>query len=207
MNVAQGFSNFASLITFAAILLLILWSTVGIRIAAGFLLHYFDTLNRGEHGPGIQTYVRIWFNEWLCEIAALLAYPLGFFTPNVPEKHDPHGGPPIILLHGFFHNRGCFFVLFWRLRRYGYKNIYPLNLKPTTASINVSGDKLAVAIEAISQTAGNRKVIVVGHSMGGLVARACLKSHPDVPIFKLITVATPHIGTRAAWLGYGESCH
>jgi triacylglycerol esterase/lipase EstA (alpha/beta hydrolase family) len=48
-------------------------------------------------------------------------------------------------------------------------------------------------------------VILVGHSMGGLVARAYLQRHGESRVAGLVTLGTPHQGSRLAHIGYGEN--
>lgn len=56
------------------------------------------------------------------------------------------------------------------------------------------------AIEGGSRPGG---VTVIAHSMGGLVARYALQNYPrqPEPIYQLVTLATPHLGTNTAVAG------
>lgn len=47
--------------------------------------------------------------------------------------------------------------------------------------------------------------VVVAHSMGGLVARAYLARHGAGSVARLVTIASPHGGTRLAKLGLGAN--
>jgi triacylglycerol lipase len=48
---------------------------------------------------------------------------------------------------------------------------------------------------------GAQRVVLVGHSMGGLACRACLARHGAGPVVQLVTIASPHTGSRCAhWL-------
>jgi pimeloyl-ACP methyl ester carboxylesterase len=38
--------------------------------------------------------------------------------------------------------------------------------------------------------------VIVAHSMGGLAARACLAERPEARCHRLVTIASPHAGTR-----------
>jgi triacylglycerol esterase/lipase EstA (alpha/beta hydrolase family) len=48
-------------------------------------------------------------------------------------------------------------------------------------------------------------LILVGHSMGGLVSRAYLRRNGKARVAKLVTLGTPHRGSQLAKLGMGEN--
>ena len=69
---------------------------------------------------------------------------------------------------------------------------------PSEAPILVQVFQLNEILDSISQTHKDERMILVGHSAGGVVARAALVrgNHPDVKA--LITIASPHLGTARA---------
>jgi len=55
------------------------------------------------------------------------------------------------------------------------------------------------AVQALCQETGQQNIIIVAHSMGGLVARAYLRDHAEQHhIARVITLGTPHHGTELA---------
>jgi triacylglycerol lipase len=52
---------------------------------------------------------------------------------------------------------------------------------------------------------GHQQIVIVAHSMGGLAARAYLRSHGTRRIAKVITLGTPHHGTALARFGFGAN--
>lgn len=71
-------------------------------------------------------------------------------------------------------------------------------------SLTKSANKLVVAIEQISAATNNQNISVIGHSMGGLVARKAMESdrfnqekNSDIKI-QLTTVSAPLAGIKAA---------
>ena len=61
------------------------------------------------------------------------------------------------------------------------------------------GQELSKIIAAVLNVTKRNKVILVGHSMGGLAARAYLQSVPYLTaqnVAKLVTIGTPHQGSR-----------
>ena len=74
------------------------------------------------------------------------------------------------------------------------------------AAITVQGEALGIAIDEILTITGKEKVILMGHSMGGLAAREYLQnsSHwfsSDHRVAKLITSGTPHQGSDMTAVG------
>ena len=178
-----------------------------IGIAATFAIasRYASATPPGRQ-PGLVAWLRLYFAELG---AFFLAYNL--YQPFEPlfmgeERRQPlpPGRMPVLLLHGYVCNRG--FML--PLRRYlGARGVsaYTHNLEPAYADIDIYADGLARCIEEICAATGAGKLVILGHSMGGLAARACLRKHGARRVAKLITLGTPHHGTALARLGAGEN--
>ena len=60
-------------------------------------------------------------------------------------------------------------------------------------------------IDEVLAATGAHQLVVVGHSMGGLVARAYLRTHGVAKVIRLITLGTPHSGSELAKYGIGEN--
>ncbi len=102
----------------------------------------------------------------------------------------------VLLLHGFFCNGGFFWWLRRALARAGIDNVYTLNMEPPFGSITGFSRQASARIEAIRTATGCRRVIVVAHSMGGLVARRMRELNLSQDAMAgLITLGTPHHGT------------
>jgi triacylglycerol esterase/lipase EstA (alpha/beta hydrolase family) len=61
-------------------------------------------------------------------------------------------------------------------------------------------DQVAAKIDAVLAATGAAQVTVVGHSMGGLVARAYLAKHGGAKVRRVVTIGTPHHGSVFAYL-------
>lgn len=66
-------------------------------------------------------------------------------------------------------------------------------------SLRQQGDQLAWIVRAVRRATGAKKVVLVGHSMGGLAARAYLQFHSADDVAALVTVGTPHAGSPLAY--------
>ncbi|WP_045559528.1 esterase/lipase family protein [Streptomyces sp. FxanaA7] len=137
----------------------------------------------------------------------LLLYPSGMtqerrITPQLPPSDAPRlpteEKPPVVLLHGFIDNRSVFVLLRRSLAQHGGRHLESLNYSPLTCDIRAAADLLGRHIEDICERTGQEQVDVVGHSLGGLIARYYVQRlGGDHRVRTLVTLGTPHGGTRA----------
>jgi triacylglycerol lipase len=111
---------------------------------------------------------------------------------------------PVILIHGYFHNRSAFLMMSRTLKRAGFQHIHGLNYNPLTQGVPELAAVLAAEVERVLKATGAEKCQIVGHSMGGLIARyyVSLLGGEDT-VDTVITLGTPHRGTYSAYLGVG----
>jgi pimeloyl-ACP methyl ester carboxylesterase len=105
--------------------------------------------------------------------------------------------PPVVLLHGFIDNRSVFVLLRRSLAQHGRQQIESLNYSPLTCDIRTAAELLGRHIEEICERTGHARVDIVGHSLGGLIARYyAQRLGGDLRVRTLVTLGTPHAGTR-----------
>ena len=110
-------------------------------------------------------------------------------------------GTPILLVHGLVDNRSVFTVLRRALRRRGFGQVLTLNYSPFTSDVRTAASQLAALVEKVCETTGHERVHVVGHSLGGVVARYYVQvMGGDVRVHTVCTLGSPHSGTWAAHL-------
>lgn len=110
-------------------------------------------------------------------------------------------GTPIVLVHGIADNRSAFAVLRRTLRRRGYGRITTVNYSPLTSDVRRAAQHLSRHIERVCDQSGYEQVFVVGHSLGGIIARYYVQLlGGDARVNTLITLGSPHAGTHAARL-------
>ncbi len=110
-------------------------------------------------------------------------------------------GTPIVLVHGMVDNRSIFTVLRRTLRQRGFTRVVTLNYSPFTQDVATAAARLALLVERTCESTGYDRVHVVGHSMGGVVARYYVQQlGGDARVHTLVTLGSPHAGTRAAHL-------
>ncbi|WP_369177278.1 esterase/lipase family protein [Streptomyces mutabilis] len=117
-------------------------------------------------------------------------------SPPAPRLPAP-ASPPVILLHGFIDNRSVFLLLRRSLAQHGRHQIESLNYSPLTCDIRTAAELLGRHVEEICERTGSERVDVVGHSLGGLIARYYVQRlGGDLRVRTLVTLGTPHAGTR-----------
>ena len=112
--------------------------------------------------------------------------------------------PPVLLLHGYACNGGYWRALARQLRRAGISH-YALDLAPPGAAIDQFVPQVRAAVAMLCARTGAPQVVLLGHSMGGLVARSYLRADGPARVARLITLGSPHHGTALARLGPGAN--
>jgi triacylglycerol esterase/lipase EstA (alpha/beta hydrolase family) len=135
-----------------------------------------------------------WFALAQANMIALLRRPRA-----VARGIEGSGPPrPVLLLHGFGCNHGVWASLSSRLRIAGCYPVHSVDLEPLGAGIDHHVAAAVRALGALFQHSGGVPVTVVGHSMGGLVARLLLAGAGRQWIRHIVTIGTPHHGTLLA---------
>ena len=65
--------------------------------------------------------------------------------------------------------------------------------------------QLRERIEEVRRETGADQVVLIAHSMGGLVCRSYLARHGGQRVERLVTIASPHVGTELARIGIGQN--
>lgn len=108
-------------------------------------------------------------------------------------------GTPIILIHGVIDNRSIFTLLRRSLRNRGFGRLFALNYSPLTDDIAEVAERLGTLIEEVCDQTGYERVHIIGHSMGGLIARYYVQRlGGDAHVHTVCTLGSPHLGTFPA---------
>ncbi|MEI6737667.1 MAG: alpha/beta fold hydrolase, partial [Pseudomonadota bacterium] len=81
--------------------------------------------------------------------------------------------------------------------------VYTITLEPPSAEIGSLAVQLHARIETICAETNQPQLIIIAHSMGGLVTRAYMAEQGAQRIATFVTLGTPHRGTRTALMGVG----
>jgi triacylglycerol esterase/lipase EstA (alpha/beta hydrolase family) len=157
--------------------------------------------------------------EWAWLAAHVAVYPAGLLReqlhdtagyrtdPLPPERRSlvvtdiAAAGTPILLLHGIMDNRSVFTVFRRSLRRRGFGTVHAVNYSLFTGDIRSAAHELRGHVERLLERTGAEKVHIVGHSLGGMIARYYVQRMGGAAtVDALVTLGSPHRGTLAAYL-------
>lgn len=115
---------------------------------------------------------------------------------------DPHtAGTPILLVHGIMDNRSVFTVFRRALRRRGFGLVHAVNYSLFTGDLRSAARELAEHVERLREATGADKVHIVGHSLGGVMARYYVQRLGGAAsVDTLVTLGSPHTGSNTAYL-------
>jgi predicted alpha/beta hydrolase family esterase len=104
------------------------------------------------------------------------------------------GGRPVVFVHGYGQNRGCFRWLAGRMNEQGSGPLFGFNY-PWFLSLDECARRLGREIQRIRRRTGSEEVDLVCHSMGGLVALEYLRQSGVASwVRRCVTIASPHGG-------------
>lgn len=176
---------------------------LAVQLTSGFLHHALRQARGRKHTPQpARAYVDAVATE-LAAIGAILARtPRGLIEEPPTPEHDPPGGPPILIAPEAGLPWTAAEQLIDQLEAHGFTNVHVLPTWPTTASLATLGERLEERVRALTEAA-ERGAVVIGHGLPGLALRWAYEHGAEGRIQHLITVGTPHAGTRTPRHGLG----
>jgi pimeloyl-ACP methyl ester carboxylesterase len=195
----QGFQLNASM---AAILGLVFVAIVRLIISANnFRLasRYRSTLPDHYRIDWIQGCLLFVSEFYASMLSSSWTMPFRRFSRRAPPSPK---GLPVLLVHGYGCNSGYWHAMSKALLNADITH-HAIDLEPVDGGIDEYVPIVHRAVEQICADTGHPRIVIVAHSMGGLVARAYLREHGDARIARIITLGTPHHGTALAHFGVG----
>lgn len=201
-------------------LTIVLFLLLGIPLAAALLTYaffWYETANGPHrlylerHGPGKigRLLLRGIISSIYSSLLTILLFPIGFWRKLLePAEIRACSLPPVILIHGLYHNASAW--MFYRrwLAGAGFKNVYSLNYGSWSKSFDDLVQELGHRIEGISANFPERRVVLIGHSLGGLISRAYVETRQgNAMVDAVVTLGSPHQGSKLAVLGLGGLAH
>ena len=157
--------------------------------------------------------------EWAWLVAHVALYPAGAvaeqLTPSPAYRTDQlpplrrslvvtdveAAGTPILLVHGIMDNRSVFTVFRRTLRRRGFGVVHAVNYSLFTGDLRAAAHQLRKHVERLRAETGADRVHIVGHSLGGVIARYYVQRMGGAAaVDTLVTLGSPHRGTLTAYL-------
>lgn len=149
-------------------------------------------------------------------------YPVGLLSdPAARSRHgyytfrnlSPHqrglvhagvdaAATPILLVHGIVDNHSIFTVMGHALRRRGFTDVSSFDYGLLTTDVRQAARDLRHAVELLCADSGYERVHLIGHSLGGLIARYYVqRMQGHGRVHTCVTLGTPHQGTVLARAG------
>lgn len=143
------------------------------------------------------------------ELVAVLFFAAIYFVDlskdniQLPEKTSD---PFIIFVPGYLHNSSGAVKIKSEIEKETGISVKCINSNSLFGSIVDRSKSLGLEIEKIRKEIGQRKIILIGHSMGGLVAlNYALKDQGEKSdIDSVMTISSPSKGTPMAYIGAGQ---
>ncbi len=193
---------------------LIFWVIIAFSFLNALITHFIFWLELrlfalAKEQPLQIAWIQLLYNfviEFLCIALNCFLYPFRFWFAKL-NRAPTEGALPILFVHGYLHHQNAWGWFIYQLqKKTGVGSIYSINLSPPFASISQLAEVLQTKIELIKTETGANSVILIGHSMGGLVCgyySEYLQKSKDIA--KIITIGSPFKGTLTAALGFGQN--
>lgn len=130
-------------------------------------------------------------------------WPLGLADQALSDARSSADavGTPVLLVHGYGANRSNWWFLNRHLRASGFDRLHALNYNPLAADLPHLAEQCVQRIDELQQHFGVDRVHVVGHSLGGIIARYAVQVLGAAGVDTCVTIASPHGGVPLARLG------
>ncbi len=156
--------------------------------------------------------MRKWFDETLHTISVTTYHPLGWGLQRIQQRligeelpikasDTLEHHPPVVLVHGIFHNATAFYRFERTLKKRGFDHVSSFELWTSLKNVQSLANRLKAqvfdSVQKASDKAGRPlKARVIAHSLGGMVARVALLDPSFCEqVDKVIFLGTPHQGS------------
>lgn len=182
---------------------------VAVAALLGCVLFWYEALNSPEPRlpapqPGVFSCLRVYVDCFFSFALCALLYPLGPFVRRKPRGMVKNAAPPLILVHGLYHNASSWVFLGRFLARKDYA-VSTFDYKLRSSSPVEICQSFEEHVRAVEAAYPESSPLLVGHSLGGLIIRNWLKEPANAGrIAGVVTLGTPHHGSGLARLGPGK---
>jgi len=192
------------------LLLLLLFWLMG--VAFTYVLFYYESAN-GPHlkvlrsrGSVVIMILRGFLWSLYSNLLVLVTTATALNRKYYSLPPGPADRTPIIFVHGLYHNLTAWYLYLRWFRRWGWSHMKAINLRGKFRSIHEFARILADEVEKVMAESQSDQVDLVGQSMGGLVIRSYLaEGSSQAKIRRVVTLGSPHRGTKLAVFGLGQA--
>jgi triacylglycerol lipase len=180
---------FAGMAAFVAISMLTAYCLARDRFADPAMSTHFTS----DYPPGA---LHALWRDFVAMSVYYLLYPIGYFMRDPDENlSSSDEQPPVVFVHGWTETRATWAPYFKRFKTNKTRKLYALNMWPPDAPLSYYADQLDAKIADVLKRTRHKKVLLVGHSMGGILAREVVRRHGAQAVERIISIASPHQGT------------
>ncbi|MGE4471038.1 MAG: esterase/lipase family protein [Desulfovibrio sp.] len=163
---------------------------------------------RSSSGPLCFGLVRGWCNAAWATVLMAATYPLQRVLArrgSTTKEPETGSAAPVVLVHGLYHNHAAWWLFGRWLAGLGYGNLYTAAYGSFTREFPEAVQVVGRVVErALAENPG-RKVLLCGHSLGGLVIRALLADERfRGRVAAVATLGTPHHGSLLGFVALGR---
>jgi triacylglycerol esterase/lipase EstA (alpha/beta hydrolase family) len=185
-------------------LLALAWLSAGLLLYVVLIaLSFLKARHFNRSDPAQQATMADWVGAWWAEVLAMsrvFFWQQAFAANQFPDQVKVAVGQPgrrgMVLVHGYLCNRGIWNPWLQRLTQ-DKRAFAAVSLEPVFTSIDDYAAQVEQAVKYVTAATGMAPLVVC-HSMGGLAARAWLRSGAgnDARVRHIVTIGTPHHGTK-----------
>ena len=181
-----------------AVLLLVFLAPLALRVVVVLGTFAFAALAQPS---GASLGIAGWIGMIAREVGGLLRFEhLIRWHPKASAPHATRADAPlVVLLHGIYCSGAVWRPIVAELEARTGCTVWSPDIVPSRADLATQSECFADRLAQAAALHGSQDIIVIAHSLGGLIARLYLtRTLGAVPIRKLICLATPHQGSLMA---------
>ncbi len=197
----------------ALLLVLLLFYVVAVFVST--IPYWYETPNNPSKDipaskPGLKSMLRLWWEAARAVGWIILAHPLHLMLPWLKHETEPElperEYPPLLLVHGLYHNATGWVFLRRHLQHVGFLRIHSYSYCSCKTNITLLTNRLELEISNLEKLYPGEKPILVGHSLGGLLIRNWFAEDPlnQSRARGVLTLGAPHKGSKMAVFACGE---
>jgi len=134
-------------------------------------------------------------------MADVIVFP-SYWLGVLGDRSVMRDGTPVLLVHGLFHNSSAWWLMKRRLLAAGFSNLHTYQYNSFSGDFETAVEGMRRRLDTLLRGRPDGKVLLLGHSLGGLVCRAAV-GDPRYwdRVAGLVTLGTPHGGSDMARFG------
>ncbi len=191
---------------------------IGISFFYNFFTHvflwtnliYLAYKNQQKIDPSFRTLLKSFIIELICTFVSIVLVPLKFLSPISKQSYKNVVLPTtsVLFIHGYLHHQLAWLWFIHKFKKQtGNKfKLFSINISSTFASMATSSKLIKNKIIDIKNQTNFSKLVLIGHSMGGILASYyCEYLAKPNEVDMIIAIGSPFKGTYLANFGIGQS--